>query len=472
MRHMELTIPGWRHCTEIRTRRRGEVGGAGGGGGGGARKRPTRRSPPRGGDRARGPGRGGGGRGGGGGGGGGGGRGNGRRGARRRRGRPRLRAAVPRARRAHPQPRAPHDGAGSRGRRHPGRVRARLEQAGHVPGRGGVRHVAPPPRGERDPRAPHHPRHRARALRRLGGRAGGGAEPAGRGRGAVGRLRASDGPAARRGAPGVRVARHRGLSPRGDRRHAGDRRGHVEIAAASRAHGAAQASRALKDGGGTMKDQWTDRLSEYLDGELGAAERAALEGHLATCAECGATLAELRRVVARAGALDDRPPTADLWPAIAEHIGVVSLPARRARRRIAFTVPQLAAASVALALVSSATAWLLIRPGARGPVAEAPTPAPSAPATLATAAMYPGKRYAAPVAELGRALERGRGQLGTKTVRVTEKNLRIINRAIREAQSALAADPANSYLNLHLAQEMRRKLELLRQAAALAGARS
>ena len=63
-----------------------------------------------------------------------------------------------------------------------------------------------------------------------------------------------------------------------------------------------------------MKDQWTDRLSEYLDGELGAAERAALEGHLATCAECGATLAELRRVVARARALDDRPPTADLWP--------------------------------------------------------------------------------------------------------------------------------------------------------------
>ncbi len=221
-----------------------------------------------------------------------------------------------------------------------------------------------------------------------------------------------------------------------------------------------------------MKDQWTDRLSEYLDGELGAAERAALEGHLATCGECGATLAELRRVVARAGALDDRPPTADLWPAIAEHIGVVSLPARRARRRIVFTVPQLAAASVALALVSSATAWLLIRAGARAPVAEAPTPAPSAPATPATAAMYPDKRYAAQVADLERALERGRGQLDTTTVRVIEKNLRIINRAIREAQSALAADPANSYLNLHLAQEMRRKLELLRQAAALTGARS
>ena len=81
-------------------------------------------------------------------------------------------------------------------------------------------------------------------------------------------------------------------------------------------------------------------------------------------------------------------------------------------------------------------------------------------------------RYAAAVASLERVLAQGRGRLDTATVRVIEKNLGIIDRAIRDAQSALAADPANSYLNLHLAQEMRRKLELLRQAAALAGART
>jgi hypothetical protein len=57
-------------------------------------------------------------------------------------------------------------------------------------------------------------------------------------------------------------------------------------------------------------------------------------------------------------------------------------------------------------------------------------------------------------------------------VRVIEKNLGIIDRAIRDAQSALAADPGNAYLNQHLARETRRKLELLRQAATLASARS
>src|SRR5213596_3490677 len=72
------------------------------------------------------------------------------------------------------------------------------------------------------------------------------------------------------------------------------------------------------------RDQWTDRLSEYLDGDLGIAERAALEAHVASCPACEAILAELRRVVARAQAIDDQPPTTDLWPAIAQQIGVSS----------------------------------------------------------------------------------------------------------------------------------------------------
>ena len=221
-----------------------------------------------------------------------------------------------------------------------------------------------------------------------------------------------------------------------------------------------------------MKDQWTDRLSEYLDGELAGSERTALEAHLASCGNCRATLEELRRVVGRARALDDRLPTADLWPGIAQHIGVVSLAARRARRRLSFTVPQLAAASVALALVSGGAVWLL---GGRthAPTATAVTELGRRPAPLINASAYPtDPRYAAQVAALERALQRGRSQVDTATVRIIEKNLKIIDRAIRDAQSALVADPGSAYLNLHLAQEMRRKLELLREAANLAGARS
>src|SRR5439155_8192188 len=130
------------------------------------------------------------------------------------------------------------------------------------------------------------------------------------------------------------------------------------------------------------RDQWTDRLSEYLDGDLGIAERAALEAHVASCPACEAILAELRRVVARAQAIDDQPPTTDLWPAIAQQIGVssgaephgvVSLAARRARRRLSFTVPQLAAAAAVLLLLGSGGAYLTLQRG------TSPVPPPPAP---------------------------------------------------------------------------------------------
>jgi Putative zinc-finger len=220
-----------------------------------------------------------------------------------------------------------------------------------------------------------------------------------------------------------------------------------------------------------MSDIWTNRLSEYLDGDLPASERAALEAHLQGCGDCRATLQQLRRVVARAQGLDDTPPAADLWPGIARHVGVVSLDARRARRRLSFTVPQLAAAAVALVLLSGGSAWLTLRGRSTGP-----TPQQAVfdrnPVITSAGTYEANPRYAAAVADLERVLARGRSRLDTATVRVIEKNLGIIDRAIRDAQSALAADPANSYLNQHLAQEMRRKLELLRQAAALAGTRT
>ena len=214
-----------------------------------------------------------------------------------------------------------------------------------------------------------------------------------------------------------------------------------------------------------MSDNWTARLSEYLDETLAPAERHALAAHLSGCAECTATLAELRRVVARAEALEDRPPRADLWPAIAKRIGagqVVSLEPRR--RRLSFTVPQLLAAGIALAVFSAGGAWLALhgrRPAS--PVFVAGTAAP--PVWLS--AMKPN--YDRTVTELEGALDEGRrsGRLDSTTVRVLERSLATIDTAIAQASRALAQDPGSLYLNHHLAETMRRKLDLLRQASGI-----
>jgi anti-sigma factor RsiW len=232
-----------------------------------------------------------------------------------------------------------------------------------------------------------------------------------------------------------------------------------------------------------MSDQWTDRLSEYLDDELPPAERAALEAHLRHCVACGAVLADLKRIVGRARGLEDRLPGRELWPGIAARIGaarigagpvdVVPLDAARHRRRWSFSLPQLAAAGIALMALSGGAAWLL-HPG-MPPAAVATRPAPSPAAAtagssvvaLASANRAAGRSYDAAVGDLERVLEAGRGRLDTTTVRVIERNLATIDTAIAQAQRAVAADSGNLYLNSHLVETMRRKLELLRQAAAL-----
>jgi hypothetical protein len=135
-----------------------------------------------------------------------------------------------------------------------------------------------------------------------------------------------------------------------------------------------------------MSDRWTDRLSEYLDGELSADDARELGAHLQGCAECRATVADLRRIVGGAAALRDREPEAELWAGIEAKIRkeppdvrVVSLfDAKRERRRVSFSVPQLLAAGLVLAMASAGSVWLALRggpDGTTGPVAVAPVQA-------------------------------------------------------------------------------------------------
>ena len=214
-----------------------------------------------------------------------------------------------------------------------------------------------------------------------------------------------------------------------------------------------------------MHDEWNDRLSEYIDGELEPSERRALEAHLTDCAECQADVAALRAVAARAGSLTDSPPTSNLWPGVATRIGAP--PAGRttlATRHFAFTLPQLVAASLALMVASGGMVWLA-RMG--GPTTDFPPVLGEV-----RLANFGDAAFDEAVADLQQTLEAGRGRLDPETVRVLETNLEAIDRAIAQCREALEADPSSVYLNTYLAETRRRKLELLRRATALVDSRS
>jgi anti-sigma factor RsiW len=249
-----------------------------------------------------------------------------------------------------------------------------------------------------------------------------------------------------------------------------------------------------------MRDEWTDRLSEYLDDELTAHERSAVAAHVATCPECARALDELKEVVEAAHGLPARPPARDLWSGVAERIA--STPAggagtnhfvstaaaasfrARAARRVSFTLPQLAAASLLLAAVSGGLMWTLrgapdalprqtasavdgSHTGGSGDADPRLSPDAAMPQTMVAPVGLADAQYDAAVTDLEKALQHGRNRLDPATVAIVEQNLQIIDRAIAQAREALESDPANSYLSSHLVETRRKKLDLLRRATAL-----
>jgi anti-sigma factor RsiW len=217
-----------------------------------------------------------------------------------------------------------------------------------------------------------------------------------------------------------------------------------------------------------MSTHVTDQLSAYIDDELSASARQMVDAHLRACAACAADLDALHRVVQFAGGVTSRDvaPSHDLWPGIHARIARVHQP-----RRVSFSIPQLAAAAVLLIAVSAGTAWVVSNrvagPASTTSAAIEAEVEPTATPDVVRPVNFADPQYDAAVSDLERALDERRNDLNPRTVEILERNLKLIDAAIAQARQALEEDPGNAYLNRHLVESRRRKLELLRRAASI-----
>jgi hypothetical protein len=202
-------------------------------------------------------------------------------------------------------------------------------------------------------------------------------------------------------------------------------------------------------------------------------------------------------------------PSRELWPGVAERIahqpaapklprcegGPASPELRRSeggpaapklprseggrQSTFTFTLSQLAVAASLLVAVASGLTWLATnRPALTGggqaeDVIQAyrePQGTPEPDGGQILQANFADAQFNAAVSDLERILREERDRLDPRTVLVLERNLKAIDAAISEARMALDQDPANPFLNSHLADARRRKIDLLRHAASIASA--
>ena len=257
---------------------------------------------------------------------------------------------------------------------------------------------------------------------------------------------------------------------------------------------------------------FNDRLMDYLEHETDDVTKLAIERHAVTCSDCGALLADLRKLRVDSANMPQLVPSHDLWTGIAARIEapVVSINGARAATpaRVWVARKYVRGALIAASLVGAAgIGYVLAMRRVPEPMLVALTQAPetvfalpsraqdsaaratqqvavgpTAPAQSLPVARTPvsavandaqrvvdvmQRDYDREITRLRVLIDQRRNQMDPVTVAIIEKNLQVIDAAIAECKKAIARDPASRFLIESLNQSLQTKVELMRTAALL-----
>jgi anti-sigma factor RsiW len=200
-----------------------------------------------------------------------------------------------------------------------------------------------------------------------------------------------------------------------------------------------------------------ERLNEYLDSDLDPRERREVEQHLVRCPECRQAADGLAAVVRAAFELEEVAPPARAWESIASSL--------RGRKAPASNRPLSLRGALALAatLVLGVSLWLAIRAGER----EAPAGASELAEMVARELLAAESHYGKAIEGLEQIVAQNQGVLPEELAAELGRNLVLIDTAIHESRSAIAAKPQSPAAQQSLLQALRSKVTLLQNTILL-----
>jgi len=222
-------------------------------------------------------------------------------------------------------------------------------------------------------------------------------------------------------------------------------------------------------------------INDYVDEALAPAERADVDLHVASCAECRALVDDLRELRRAAGSLDVREVPVRAWTRIERAITLEAESARstqipqkgfvlRAPRALRSTSGLMWLAAAAVLLLATAVGLRVLprtlrtdTPANPPGVAVSSDTAQSVEAELRQAEAH----YEKAIKGLEQIANAEKGALDPGTAATLQENMGVVDQAINESRAALNAQPASDPARRSLLDSFKAKIELLQNTVAL-----